>query len=135
MDIRDKAVEETSRIDLVDANETPLVDDAGQPCFIVVYGPGSKQYASAQNKNQNRAFARLRKKGKVEQSVDERVRENAEFLADCTHSFSDNLRYGDLEGRELHIAVYSEQGIGFIAEQVSRHLSDWANFTKARAPS
>lgn len=132
MDIRTKAVSATGRLHLRDAAEELLYTEDGKEVAVNVYGPGSKQYAKAQAAQQNRAVDMLKKKGKTDQTAEQRRQENAEFLADCTESF-ENLEYDGLTGRALAIAVYSDTTIGFIADQVAKHIGDWANFSKPSA--
>lgn len=122
MDIKSKAVQPTSRLELRDANDELMVGVA-----VNVYGPGSKQYAAAQARQQNRMIDRLKKKGKTDQSAEQKAAENAEFLADVTVSF-EGLEYDDLKGHDLAMAVYSDITIGFIADQVAKHCGDWQNF-------
>ena len=130
MDIRKFAVEETGVLELLGASDEPLLDESKKPITVTLYGPGSKQYAKAQAAQSNRMIDKLKKKGKSDQSADERARETAEFLAACTKDFSDNLEYGDLQGEALHRAVYSDVTLGFISEQVNKYLSDWGNFSQ-----
>ena len=128
MDIRTKAVAQTSVLELRDANDELIPGMA-----VTVYGPGSKQYAAAQARQSNRMIDALKKKGKTDQSAQQKAAETAEFLADVTVEFS-GLEYDALTGRELALAVYSDTSIGFIADQVAKHCSDWANFSKVAAP-
>lgn len=125
MDIKSKAVQPTSRIELRDAN-----DDIMEGVYVTVYGPGSKQYAAAQARQQNRMIDKLKHKGKTEQTAEQKAAETAEFLSDVTVGF-EGLEYDNLTGRELALAVYKDVTIGFIADQVAKCVSDWANFTKA----
>jgi hypothetical protein len=130
VDIRTFAVEETSVIALVDSNEAPMRGEDGQPMTITVYGPGSKPYARAQAAQSNRMIDKLKKKGKMDQSAEEKAREQAEFLAGCTKEFSANIECDGLKGEALHKAVYADTSIGFIAEQVAKHIGEWGNFSK-----
>jgi hypothetical protein len=130
VDILKFAVEETSVLELRGADDAPLRGDDGAPMTVTVYGPGSKPYARAQAARQNRMVDRLKRKGKADQSAEEKAREQAEFLAGCTKEFSANIEYGGLSGEALHKAVYADARIGFIAEQVGAHLSEWGNFSK-----
>lgn len=114
--------------DGVDASGKPM------PVNVTVYGPGSAEYQRAQAKANNRAIERLKKRGKADQTAEEKNKELAVHLADITHSF-DNLDYDGLTGRELAIAIYSDSSIGFIADQVNKHAGDWANFTKGSLPA
>lgn len=128
MDIRSLAVDPTNTLALRDANDE-LIPGAS----VVVYGPGSKQYAAAQSKQQNRMIDKLKSKGKTEQTAAQKAAETAEFLADVTVSFG-GLEYEALEGRALALAVYSDTSIGFIADQVAKFVGDWSNFSKVSAP-
>lgn len=135
MDIRKFAVDETSVLTLHDAGDAPMLGEDGKPMTVTLYGPGSKSYGRAQAAQQNRMIDKLKRKGKSDQSAEDKAREQADFLAGCTKEFSPNIEYpnGDgksLTGEALHRAVYSDTSIGFIAEQVGKHLGEWNNFTK-----
>lgn len=136
MDLKKQAVVNTAALHLLDAGENPMYDenekgdpDHSKPCRINVYSPGSKQYANANARRNNRGFERLRSGKKSNQSADEQRKESAQFLADCTHS-AENLTYGDKvpASREDFIALYSDLEIGFIAEQVGKFGAEWSNF-------
>ena len=129
MDLKKFAVADTSTVDLRDANDVPMVGDDGKPMMVTVYGPGSKPYARAQAAQGNRLLDKLKRKGRTEQSAEEKAREQAEFLAACTVEFSANIEYEALKGEALHRAVYNDSSLGFIAEQVAKHIGDWVNFT------
>lgn len=135
-DIRKHAVTPTSTLHLCDAADQLMYaedangqPDLNRPMTAVLYGPGSKEYKKAQVANSNRMIERLKKKGKADVSAEDQARETAEFLAACTQSLN-NVAYGELAGEALHLAVYGDAEIGFIAEQVNKHIGDWANFTK-----
>ena len=139
MDIRKFAVEETAVLHLKDANDELMYadgadgePDTSKPMRIKLYGPGSKKYAKVHAANNNKLFTRLKKKGKEDQSAEDKAQESADTLTALTHSF-ENINYDALAGEALHRAVYLDASIGFIATQVNAHLNDWANFTKASA--
>ncbi|PKV47995.1 hypothetical protein CLU92_5470 [Janthinobacterium sp. 61] len=139
MDIRKFAVEETAVLHLKDANDELMYadgadgnPDTNKPMRIKLYGPGSKKYAKIQAANNNKLFTRLKKKGKEDQSADDKAQESADTLTALTHSF-ENIGYDELGGEALYKAVYLDTSIGFIATQVNAYLNDWANFTKASA--
>ncbi len=135
MDIRTFAVEETSTLELRGPNDEPLLGDDKKPMTVTVFGPGSKTYAKAQAARNNRMIDKLKKKGKTDTSAEEAAREQAEFLAACTKEFSANIEYEQLKGEALFRAVYADNSIGFVAEQVGRHLGEWGNFSRACATS
>lgn len=136
-DIRKHAVEPTSRLHLRNAADEPMFADGedgnpdpAKPMVAVLYGPGSKQYAKAAAARNNRLVDQLKRKGKTEKSAEEQARETAEFLAACTHSL-ENVDYDALQDEAKHRAVYADTTIGFIAEQVGKHIGEWGNFKKA----
>lgn len=136
--IRSKAVAETLEFQLVDEADQPLYDASGKPCMAVVYGPGSKRYAEASTINQNRLLAKVSKGKAASETAEEKRRAHAEFLSRITEKL--DLDYVDdegrtLEGREKFLAIYSDQSILFIAEQVTEKSRDWANFSKGSAKS
>ncbi|WP_313075867.1 hypothetical protein [Melaminivora sp.] len=131
LNIKSKAVAATTFLHLKDSSDNLLYadDDKKQPVGVTIYGPGSKEYQQAQVKVNNRAVARLQKRGKFEQTVDGKLKEQAEYLADITESFQ-NLSYDKLTGRQLALAVYGDPSIGFIGDQVSEHVREWGNFSE-----
>lgn len=136
MNIKKFAVSPTSRLHLRNASDELMYADGAdgqpdltKPMAVILYGPGSKQYQTAQAANANKMVERLRRKGKVEQTAQERAAEQAEWLCSCTQGF-ENVEYGDLTGDAMARAIYTDPEIGFIADQVAKHVQDWGNFTK-----
>lgn len=132
MDIRTKAVKPTGRLHLRDAADEPMFTEDGKEVAVNLFGPGSKQYAKAQAAQQNRMIDKMKRKGKTEQTAEQKAAEQAEFLRDCTDSF-ENLTYGDLTGPAMAYAVYVDQTIGFIADQSAKYIGDWSNFSQPSA--
>lgn len=128
-DIRKFAVTPTARLALRDASDELMLTDDGKEIAVNVYGPGSKQYAKAQAAQQNRMLDKLKRKGKTDQTAEQKAAEAAELLTDCTESW-ENLDYDKLKGDALSKAVYSDQSIGFIADQVAKFIGDWSSFKK-----
>lgn len=134
-DIKRFAVVETSTLELRGADDSPLIGDDDRPMTVTVYSPGSKPYARAQAAQSNRLIDKLKRRGKMDQSAEEKSAEQALFLTGCTKEFSANVGYEELIGDDLFKAIYSDASIGFIAEQVGKHLGDWGNFTTASTKS
>lgn len=133
LNLKTLAAKDTDTFQLRNGDDELLM--AGdQRVTATVYGPGSKEYQKATAKATSRAIERMKKRGKVDQSAEDRLAESAGHLADITHSF-EGLDYEGLTGRELAIAIYSDPQLGFIAEQVNKHSADWANFTKGSQAS
>lgn len=139
MDLKKFAVEETGVLALRGPDRKPLIGEDKLPMTVTLYGPGSKQYAIAQAVKQNSLFAKMMKgepAGAALSEEDEAIAaqkkalEDAEFLARVTKEFSSNVEYEGLKGRELAKAIYADASIGFIAEDVTKHLAGWSNFYK-----
>lgn len=129
------AAKDTYTINLVNANDEPLLQDDGSPVSITVYGPGSKHHQRAQARRTQLALDRMAKRGgKIKITAEEQQKEQAEFLAACTHSFN-GLSYNGSSTGDAILAAYSDPSIGFIADQVSKALGDWANFSNSSAKS
>ena len=136
-DIRKFAVTPTSTLHLCDSNDDPMYaqgadgePDLERPMIAVLYGPGSKPFKKAQAAASNKTVDRLKKKGKSDLSAEDQARENADFLTACTVELK-NVTFDKLEGEALFKAVYTTPEIGFIPEQINKHINDWANFSKS----
>ena len=128
------AAKDTFTLDLLNANDDPLLDSDGKTLSITVYGPGSKAFTKAQAARTQRLMDRMAKKGKVKLNAEEQTRENADFLAACTVSFN-GWAYQGKNDADAILAAYGDPTIGFIAEQVNKAISDWANFTSSSPKS
>lgn len=141
-DITSEAVADTATIHVKNASGEPLYADGDtreQPVQIVVHSPGSKAYGAVEARQSARAIKRMQDNdGKITPpTAEERIKETAEDLAALTVRF-ENFAYppaGNAQGAELFEAVYRDQKLGFIAKQVTKHLSDWGNFKPGSAAS
>ena len=129
-EITQLAAKDTFNLELLSPTDAALLDSAGAPLSITIYGPGSKAYARAQAERNQRLIERSARKGKFSLSADEQAREGAQFLADCTQRFN-GWGYKGSAGREAILAAYLDRSIGFIADQVAKAVGDWANFTSS----
>jgi hypothetical protein len=131
------AVAASAAIHLKDAEGTSLLhNEAGEPLRIRLHSPGSKAFGAVEARQSARAVKRMNDNdGKIATATaDERVQETAEDLADVTIGF-EGFTYGDgsLQGRELFLALYADQSLGFITRQVIKALGDWGKFKAASA--
>ena len=139
MDITTQAVSDTAAIHLKGADGNHLYSDGNpeKPVKIIIYGPGSKQFAAIEARQTNRAVKRMQDNdGKVSVAAPEqRAAEQAEDLADITASF-ENLTYppaADKHGKELYQALYADPTLGFIPQQIMKAVKDWGNFKPGSA--
>lgn len=132
MSIKNHEVLEYKSTELVDPKNRPMVGDDGKPMIITVYGPASKQYAAAQSKRSNRMVDTLKHRGKTKETPEEKAEEQAQFLADCTKEFSENIavEYPGLAERDMYLALYRNRKLGFVVEQVGAFAGEWGNFMK-----
>lgn len=134
-DITSKAVNESARIELKDADGSPLLDDKGEQLAVTVYGPGSKVWQQATSEMNRKRAERMRKNGgKIEAALDNAKPDQVDFLVRCTISF-DGWSYPGAEGPEMFRAAYADDRIGFIRDHVFGEVNDWGAFTKGSAPS
>lgn len=131
-DITTQAVADTAPVHLKGADGEHLYDASGNPVRIVIYGPGSKQFAVIEAKQTARAVKRMADNdGKVAVAPPEqRAAEQAEDLAAITVAF-ENFAYppaADKQGQELFQAFYADPKLGFMVQQVLKAVRDWGNF-------
>jgi len=131
LNIRTRAVAQTLTFELRDADDAPIVDDAGKPATVTVHGPGSRVFQTAQQRKGQQITDRMIKGKKISPEADARMQ--AEFLADITESI--DVAYDELQGREKLLAIYGDRSIGFIADQVQAKIGDWGNFSKGSVKS
>lgn len=134
MDIRKLALVPTAVLHLQDANDEPIYADAKmeKPVQIHLYGPGSKQFAAAEARNNRKiveSMSSRRGKNKLDQA-ELRV----DFLVSITKEF-ENIEYEGLTGEDLYRAVYSDNTLRFIADQVHAFVHEASNFTKSSPKS
>ncbi|TCD04278.1 hypothetical protein EYB45_08500 [Erythrobacteraceae bacterium CFH 75059] len=134
-DITSQAASDTSAIHLKGLDGEHLYDDKGNPVRIVVYGPGSRQFAQVEARQTARAIKRMEANdGKLSvASPEQRDAETAEDLAAITVAF-ENFDYPPAKGKpdaERFAALYLDRSLGFITKQVTKHLNDWGNFKNA----
>lgn len=136
LNIKSKAVSETGVLELLDADDEPLIDDKGNRCSITLYSPGSKAFGEADAERQNRIMVLMASRpGKMKLSAEERRQMDAQFCARITASFNhfDYPTDEKLTGFEMFKAAYLDREIGFILSQVDKFIGDWGNFKTGSA--
>ncbi len=129
-DISKLAAAETTDVHLRDPGTDDLLhDENGKPVTVTVYGPGSKPYAKARSAAENRAIDKFKRKGKTDQTPEEKLENTVAFLSACTVSLN-NFDYKGASDAAAIKAMYGDRTIGFINDQVDKAMGDWANFTK-----
>jgi hypothetical protein len=113
-------------------------DADGNELSITLYGPGTKQQQQcrhlAEERSAMRAMERVQEKGTGRPSLEEKLSERAEFLADCTVSFN-YFGYGSLTGRAAFLALYSNPKLSYITDSADQFLAKRANFLPTQSSS
>lgn len=107
---------------LMYAEKPDGTDDLDKPVVALVYGPGSKQYAKAKSDENNRMTRRMVRKGKTDRTAEETLQDTIAFLVDCTQTFE------NADGLTPH-AIYSNQKLSYIRDQVYAFIHETENFT------
>jgi hypothetical protein len=124
-DITQFEASDTATMPILDPKGEPVLVD-GKPASIELYGPGSAEYTKAQaaldSALTTRGMAALR--GKPTQETPEEQRKLiVAKLASCTKA----LNNFPIEGGAQ--TLYMNPRLGYITNQVTRFIEDWANFT------
>lgn len=140
LNITSQRAADTAPIHLKGLDGENLYADAARekPVRIVIYGPGSKQFAAIEERQTRRAVKRMQENdGKVAvPSPEERRAEQAEDLAAITVGF-ENFDYPAPKGEkfaspaEMHEAFYADPKLGHLTKQVLKARTDWGNFKAA----
>lgn len=138
-DITTQRAADTAPIHLkgIDGEYLYADDKKEKPVRIVIYGPGSKQFAAIEAKQTNRAVKRMQDNdGKVSvPSSEQRQAEQAEDLAAITVDF-ENFEYAP-DGKkftspnEQFESFYRDAKLGHLTKQVLKACTDWGNFKPA----
>ncbi|MCR4332819.1 MAG: hypothetical protein NUV34_09000, partial [Sulfuricaulis sp.] len=122
--LRKHEMQDTSVLHLRDAEDELMYADGpdgepdhAKPMKITLYGPGSIPFQKSEAERNNRLGERYRRKGKLKLSAGEALRERAEFVAGVTHSVENIDSDTGATGEALHMEVYSNPKLSFIAEQ------------------
>lgn len=128
MDLKNAAAAETAVLNLLGADNRPLMDGETQ-VSLTLYGPGTDQFVKAQAAKHKKVLQRIRQKGKAPATSAELLDDNAEFMAACVAG-SVGFEYGEFIGKEMYKAAFLDPAIGFVAEQVIEFLGEWSNFSR-----
>jgi hypothetical protein len=129
-------MQEVGIVHLRDANDAPMYAtgadgkaDLSKPIRVHVYGPGSKQYARAMSAKAARWLKHRERKGKADQTAEEKALDQTEFLVACTKEIENAESDTGATGAAFYAEVYSNEKLSFIATQVAAYMNETANFT------
>lgn len=144
MDIKNLAASTTADITLLHPvtgepipNDGPA-DTGDNVAKIKIFGPGSKEHQAATTARNQRIFDRIgansgpgKKKQKL--SAEEQAREQAIYLAACTHSI--NFTHDGNNDAKAIESLYADTSVGWVADQVAAALGDWGSFLPEQSAS
>ena len=123
-------------VHLRDASDEPMYavgadgkPDLLKPIRVHVYGPGSKQYANAMSAKAARWLKHRERKGRADQTAEEKALDQTEFLVACTKEIENAESDTGATGAAFFNEVYSNTRLSFIATQVMTYMNETANFT------
>jgi hypothetical protein len=129
-------MQEIGIVHLRDASDEPMYavgadgkPDLSKPIRVHVYGPGSKQYANAMSAKAARWLKHRERKGKADQTAEEKALDQTEFLVACTKEIENAESDTGATGAAFFNEVYSNTRLSFIATQVMTYMNETANFT------
>lgn len=135
-DITKKRALESAKIDLVNGDGSPLLDDDGNQLTVTVFGPGSKRWQQADTDRNRKRTARIEKnRGRLAAALDNAKADEVDFLVAITISF-DGWTYpapteaGWPTSADMFRAAYEDDQIGFIRDHVHGQATNWEAFTK-----
>jgi len=114
-------------------SETNGEPDTTKPMRIVLYGPGTKQFAKATAERQNKALARYQRKGQMKMTAAEITEERTDFLITVTKDVENIDSDQDSTGEDLLREIYGNPKLSHIAEQAETFARNTANFTPGSA--
>lgn len=134
MDITSLSARDTATIDLLHpATGEPIIGADGVKATITLYGPGSRQHQQARANRDRRMMAvamAANSKGKGKEAPADPAQERKDQAADlalCTQSITGWDYKGGTDSAAVE-AAYADASVGWIADQASRALNDWASF-------
>lgn len=104
--------------------------DLNRPMLIHLWGPGSKKHNQAQQARSNRTIGRIQRRGKADMSADEALREQVEFVTECTQSMEnmEELSERGAKDEALWREVYQNLRLSFIVAGAEMFARNTANF-------
>lgn len=121
--------QETSHLNLIDPVSGVELEADGEPVSIEVYSKSSKQHRKAVEA----LMKKIDKRGNRKVSLEEQKKDSIDFLVAISVSSNNLVDDEDkpIETAEQFAALYSDDEISWIRDQVSAFAADDTNFLKA----
>lgn len=133
-DITSKRAAETADIRLKDGDDTIMTDAEGNALTVTICGPASKTWQSANAEFARKRAKRVQDSGKLASAMDDAKADQIAFLCAITVKFSAAIEHPDAKNKgDLARAIYGDDALGFIRDQVFGESNSWEAFTKGSA--
>lgn len=127
-----KRIQFRGDIQLVEADGSPMVDDAGNPVCATVHSPASKQWQQADAERSRKKVENVGKRGMA--GVNDNAREyDIDFLERIIIKFDDAIEHDDAKDKGIVRAILEDDQLGYIRQHLDAENGRWANFTKGSA--
>lgn len=136
VDVFSKRVAAEADLPVKNPDNSPMVDDEGNPSTATVWSPGTKIWQVAHAAMRRKAIKRSREaKGKYEAALDNEIEDQVEFLVAITRRFNNFANPEGLEPKALVERVYNDMLLGYIRDHMLEDTASWENFMKASQSS
>lgn len=132
IDLTKKFVPTIGLIQLKNPDNSPMLDEAGEPAFARVHSPASKIWEVADAAQRRKAMKRVRESGGKIEAASENAEDTLEFLMAVTEEFVNvtvPVPEGETGAKAMVRAIYNHPQLGFIRDQIASAARDWGSFT------
>lgn len=131
IDLTKKTVPTVGFVRVKNADGSNMVDDNGNGAFARMHSPASKTWEVANNARRRKMMQRVRENGgKIEAATDE-PEDVIAFLVAVTEEFINlevPLPDGETGAKALVRAIYANDQLGYIRDQMDADSKDWGAF-------
>ena len=129
-DITQKRATETAEIKLKNGDGSIMVGEDGKPLTVTICGPASQTWKQANAEvNRKRAKRVQEGGGKIAAALEDATPDQVEFLCRITVKFNGDIEHPDAKNKgDLARAIYSDESLGFIRDQVYAEANAWDAF-------
>lgn len=131
-DITKKRAAETAEIKLKNGDGSIMTGEDGNALTVTVSGPASKTWAQANAEMSRKRAKRMQDGGgKIAAALEDATPDQIEFLCRVTVKFNGDIEHPDAKNKgDLPRAIYSDDSLGFLRDQIYSECNSWEAFTQ-----
>lgn len=130
-DITKKRAAETADIPVKNGDGSLMLDDDGNKITVTLCSPGSQAWMQAEAETNRKRAERLQKGGRISAALEDSKQDQIDFLCRVTVKFNGDIEHPEAKNKaDLPRAIYSDDSLAFIREEIHGQAHDWGNFTK-----